>query len=140
MPVFVFSWYNLNTMTLSTPEQFGANPTNIQWTIVRGDTSPLRVEFYQDDEVTPYDTSDWTYAASAYGAKEDVIDQLETIAGAGYVEIIAGPEITRLWGTTYSQVVAELLFDLQVIIDNQTVWTPVIGTIKVLGDVTGGSL
>jgi hypothetical protein len=127
-------------MTLSTPQPFGANPVNIQWAIVRGDTSPLRVEFYEDDEVTFYDTSDWTYAASAYGAKDDVIDQLETIAGNGFVEIVASPAITALWGTTYSQVVAELLFDLQVTKNDGTIWTPVIGTIKVLGDVTGGSL
>jgi hypothetical protein len=36
--------------------------------------------------------------------------------------------------------VAELTFDLQVVIENETVWTPVIGTISVIGDVTGGSL
>jgi hypothetical protein len=36
--------------------------------------------------------------------------------------------------------VTELAFDLQVTIDGATVWTPVIGTITVLGDVTGGSL
>jgi hypothetical protein len=127
-------------MTLSTTQYFGADPVNIQWTIVRGDTSPLRIEFYENDEVTFYDTSTWTYSASAYLTKDDVIDSLETIPGDGYVEILASPEITSLWGTEYSQVVAELLFDLQVTIDNETVWTPVIGTIRVLGDVTGGSL
>jgi hypothetical protein len=127
-------------MTLPSIQTFGAKPVNIQWVIVRGDTSPLRVEFYEKDEVTFIDTGDWSFSASAYGARDDVIDPLETVAGDGYVDIIAGPEITRLWGTTYSEVVAELFFDLQVIIDGETVWTPVIGTIKVLGDVTGGSL
>lgn len=34
------------------PEIFGADPVSMQWTIVRGDTSPLRVEFYQNDETT----------------------------------------------------------------------------------------
>lgn len=122
------------------PEILGADPAIIKWNIVRGDTSPLRVEFYQNDEVTAYDTSGWQYAASAYDFKGDVIDELSVTPGNGYVEIVAGPEITALWGTGYGKVVAELAFDLQVTIDNDTVWTPVIGTISVLGDVTGGSL
>lgn len=122
------------------PEVFGADPTHIQWSVVRGDTSVLRVEFYEDDEATAYDTSTWTYLASAYDFKGDVTDELEVTAGDGYVEITALAEITELWGTGYQKTVAELAFDLQVTIDNETVWTPVIGTIKVLGDVTGGTL
>lgn len=122
------------------PEITGANPAIIKWNIVRGDTSPLRFEFYNNDEATAYDTSGWTFAASAYDFKGDVIDELEVVAGDGFVEINATPEITALWGTGYNKVVAELAFDLQVTIDSTTVWTPVIGTISVLGDVTGGSL
>ena len=121
-------------------EIFGADPARIQWTVVRGDTSPLRIEFCEADETTLFDTTGWEYAATAYDFKGDVLDELEISSGDGYVEITAGPEITALWGTGYSSVVAELAFDLQVTIDNETVWTPVIGTIKVLGDVTGGSL
>jgi hypothetical protein len=121
------------------PEIFGADPVNIKWQIVRGDTSPLRVEFYQNDEVTPYDTTGWQYLASAYDFRGDVIDELEISSGSGYVEINATSEITALWGTGYRSVVAELAFDLQVTIDD-IVWTPVLGTISVLGDVTGGSL
>lgn len=112
---------------------------NIKWNIVRGDTSPLRVEFYQDDEVTLYDTTGWEYASSAYDFKGDVTDELEVLSGAGYVEITATPDITKYWGTGYSSVVSELAFDLQVTVGD-TIWTPVIGTISVLGDVTGGSL
>jgi uncharacterized protein YaiE (UPF0345 family) len=111
----------------------------LKWQIVRGDTSPLRVEFYQDDETTLFDTSGWEYSASAYDFKGDVTDELEVSSGAGYVEITATPEITQYWGTGYNSIVAELAFDLQVTIDD-TIWTPVIGTISVLGDVTGGSL
>lgn len=122
------------------PEVFGANPSTIQWNIVRGDTSPLRVEFYQADEVTPYDTTGWDFLASTYDFQGDAVDELEITSGEGYVEIIATPEITSLWGTGFKTVVAELAFDLQVTIDNDTVWTPVVGTIRVLGDVTGGSL
>lgn len=122
------------------PEILGADPSVIQWTIVRGDTSPLRVEFYEPDEATPYDTSTWEYAATAYDSQGDALDELEVTVGNGYVEITATPEITSLWGIGFKPVVAELAFDLQVTIDNETVWTPVVGTIKVLGDVTGGSL
>lgn len=122
------------------PEIFGADPANIQWSVVRGDTSTLRVEFYENDEATPYDMTGWTFEASAYDFKGDVTDELETSVGTGYVEITAPADITALWGTGYQRTVAELAFDLQVTIDGQTVWTPVIGTIKVLGDVTGGSL
>jgi hypothetical protein len=118
---------------------FGANPYNMKWTVVRGDTAVLRVEFLQDDEVTKYSTSTWEYAAYAYDFKGDVLDELETSAGSGYVEITAPAEITKFWGIGYKAVVAELAFDLQVTIDD-TVWTPVIGTITVIGDVTGGSL
>ena len=118
----------------------GADPAIIKWQIVRGDTSPLKVEFYQDDEATFYDTTNWEFTASAYDYKGDVTDELEVVAGDGYVEITAPADITALWGTGYNSVVAELAFDLQVTIDGETVWTPVIGTITVLGDVTGGSL
>lgn len=131
--------YNIVTMTSIVPEIFGANPTNIKWNIVRGDTSPLRVEFYEDDEVTPYDTTGWEYLSSAYDYKGDTTDELETVSGPGYVEITATPDITQYWGTGYSAVVSELAFDLQVTFGD-IVWTPVIGTISVLGDVTGGSL
>lgn len=122
------------------PEVFGADPANMQWTVVRGDTSTLRVEFYENDETTPYDTAGWEYASSAYDFRGDVTDELEVVAGAGYVEITAPADITALWGTGFTKTVTELAFDLQVTIDGETVWTPVIGTIKVLGDVTGGSL
>lgn len=122
------------------PDIFGANPANIKWNIVRGDTSPLRIEFYENDEATTYDTTGWTYLASAYDIKGDVIDELEISSGSGYVEITATSDITALWGTGYSSIVAELAFDLQVTIDTDTVWTPVIGTISVLGDITGGRL
>jgi hypothetical protein len=121
------------------PEIFGANPANIKWQVVRGDTSSLRIEFFENDEVTPFDTSDWEFSSTTYDFRGDVLDELETDAGNGYVDITASSEITGFWGTGYSSTVAELAFDLQVTIDD-TIWTPVIGTITVLGDVTGGSL
>lgn len=122
------------------PQIFGADPMNVKWQIVRGDTSPLRIEFYENDEITLYDTTGWEYIASAYDFKEDMTDELEVSSGDGFVEITATPDITKYWGIGYRSTVSELAFDLQVTIDGETVWTPVIGTISVLGDVTGGSL
>jgi len=121
------------------PEIFGANPANIKWQVVRGDTSSLRIEFFENDERTYFDTSSWEFASTTYDFRGDILDELEVSAGIGYVDITAPAEITDFWGTGYSSTVAELAFDLQVTIDD-TIWTPVIGTITVLGDVTGGSL
>ena len=119
------------------PEIFGADPARIKWQIVRGDTSPLRVEFLEDDEVTYFDTSDWTFEATSYDPQSDFLDSLEVIPGEGYVDIMAPASITQFWGTGYKSIVTELTFDLQVVIDENTVWTPLIGTISVIGDVTG---
>ena len=124
-------------MTMCGPEIFGADPATIKWTVVRGDTSPLRVEFLQDDEITYFDTSDWTYEATSYDPQSDTLDALEVTAGNGYVDILAPASITEQWGFGYKPVVTELTFDLQVTIDSNTIWTPLIGTISVLGDITG---
>ena len=124
-------------MSLCSPEIFGADPARIKWNIVRGDTSPLRVEFLEDDEVTYFDTSDWTFEATSYDPQSDVLDSLEVTAGEGYVDIMAPSCITKYWGTGYKSVVTELTFDLQVTIDENTIWTPMIGTISVIGDITG---
>ena len=62
----------------------------------------------------------------------------------GALSVIATPDITKNWGLKYSKIVAELPFDLQAYLPENcedTVWTPVIGTIRVFGDVSpGGSL
>lgn len=126
-------------MTQIDLDLFGADPAIIQWTIVRGDTSPLRVYFYEADGVTAIDTSTWEFAASAYDYKNDVTDELQVVAHAGYVDVTALPDITQYWGTGYKTIVSQLGFDLQVTIGD-VVWTPVLGTIKVLADFTGGSL
>lgn len=119
------------------PEEFGSDPIIIKWNIVRGDTSKIKVEFLNNDEVTKYDTSTWTYAASAYDAKTDIIDELDVTSGPGYVEVTAPADITQYWGTAYNATVAELLFDVQVSSED-VIWTPVVGTISVIGDVSGG--
>jgi hypothetical protein len=126
--------YNIN-MSCS-PEIFGANPANIKWQVVRGDTASLRVDFYENDESTPFDTSDWQFTATSYDFRGDILDELEVEASEGYVIITAPAEITEFWGVGYNSTVAELAFDLQVLVDG-SVWTPVIGTITVFGDVSG---
>jgi hypothetical protein len=130
-------------------EKLGATPANIQWTVVRGDTATLRVDFLEDDEVTAYDTGGWTFSASAYDPAGDFIDELVVESyDDGTVFIIASQDITANWGISkYKPIVAELRFDLTATIpgdgvsgggeDLETVWTPVIGTICVLGDVSG---
>ena len=112
---------------------------------MRGDTASLEVEFLEIDETTPFDTDGWTYKATAYDATGDVLDALTVTATTGSAVITADSCLTEKWGTAYKSVVAELPFDLQITIPtygpNDTIWTPVIGTICVLGDITpGGSL
>jgi hypothetical protein len=126
-------------------EKFGATPANIQWTVVRGDTATLLVEFLEDDEVTGFDTTDWTYKATAYDPVADLLDDLTVEADGHVVTITAPASVTELWGSSaYKQVAAELKFDLEVIIEGgsgvnaDTVWTPVLGTICVLSDITPG--
>lgn len=127
-------------MNLCGPQTFGADPAIIKWNVVRGDTAILLVEFLEDDEVTFRDTSNWSFTATAYDPISGNSDDLETEDGGGYVTIVAPPYITENWGTGAGVRVAELKFDLEVITENDITWTPVIGTISVIGDVTGGNV
>ncbi len=131
-------------MCAPTVEKYGASPANIQWTVVRGDTATLLVEFLEDDEITPFDCDDWTFRATAYDPMGNVLDNLTVTVVDNEATITAPASVTEDWGTGYSQVAAELRFDLEVIIEGgsganaDTVWTPVIGTICVLSDMTPG--
>jgi hypothetical protein len=133
-------------MCAPTIEKYGASPANIQWTIVRGDSATLKIEFFEDDESTYWDTDGWTFSSTAFDPAGAILDELTVTDEAGYVTISIPAEITLNWGTQYKSVVLELPFDLQVVIpggsgEEDTVWTPVVGTICVLGNVTpGGSL
>ena len=131
-------------MCAPTVEKYGASPANIQWTVVRGDTATLLVEFLEDDEITPFDCSEWTFRATAYDPMGNVLDNLTVTVDDNEATITAPASVTEDWGTGYNQVAAELRFDLEVIIEGgsganaDTVWTPVIGTICVLSDMTPG--
>ena len=112
-------------------EYFGANPITIKWNVVRGDTAKLRVQFFENDEATLFDTTGWEYASSAYDSRGDILDELDVVIGNGYIDIVAPADVTSEWGTGSGSVVAELAFDLEINIDN-TIWTPIIGTILVI--------
>jgi hypothetical protein len=125
-------------MTSCGPEIFGSDPVNIKWSVVRGDTSTLRVDFLDNDEITHYNTNAWSYISNAYDPRTDIIDELAVIEGSGYVEISVPSDISTNWGTVFSGTVAELNFDLRVTLSDNTVWTPVVGTISVIGNVSNG--
>jgi hypothetical protein len=122
----------------------GANPANIHWNVVRGDTAKLRVSFFENDESTGYDTNGWTYKASAYSPVTGLTDILEVIPYSNYIDVIATASVTDAWGEGFKSIVAELNFDIEVTIPaspsetEDTIWTPVIGTISVQGDITRG--
>jgi len=132
------------SFVVSDTYKFGANPANIQWNVVRGDTATLKVDFLNDDEITKWNTNTWSYKATAYDPVGDVLDELLVTATTGSVTLTAPASMTLSWGSAYKTVVAELPFDLQVQMElagEDTVWTPIVGTIRVLGDITpGGSL
>lgn len=117
-------------------DEFGSDPAIIKWNVTRGDTSKLKIEFLNNDEVTKFSTSGWDYMATAYDPKTDIADELDVNSGPGWIEVIAPSDITENWGTAYNATVAELLFDVQVT-TTDFVWTPVVGTISVIGDISG---
>lgn len=133
-------------MCTPTIEKLGATPANIQWTVVRGDSSTLAVQFLQDDEVTGWNIATWDFLATAYDSTGDILDELAVTVSGSTATIFISADITKNWGSRYTSVVAELPFDLQATIPKSagelenTVWTPVIGSICVLGDITPGGL
>lgn len=126
-------------MTTSITQSFGLKPINVNWNIVRGDTAELKVEFLENDESTSFLTEGWEYSASTYDFKGDIIDELIVQIDDSGITIIAPSDITQYWGVGYGSIVGELAFDLQVV-HSDKIWTPIVGSIKVIGDVTSGGL
>jgi hypothetical protein len=124
-------------MAKCAPTQIGASPALIKWNVVRGDTARLSVEFLENDEETFINTSGWEFSATAYNPATNVSDELEVESTNGVAEIIAPDFITEQWGSDFGKTVAVLNFDLQVTLGNGDIWTPIVGTISVFGDVTG---
>lgn len=127
-------------MTLCAPDVIGLEPVNIMWNIVRGDTANLRIDFFEKDESTHYDISGWQIESSVYDPKTNIFDDLVVTKNNGWIVLTADADATRLWGTGVRQRVNELSFDVEVILDDGSTWTPVRGFISVIGDVTGGVL
>jgi hypothetical protein len=126
-----------NLSNNSVSKSFGSLPANLKWNVVRGDTASLLVQFLENDEETSYDTATWTYISSAYDHETEVTYILDTEIIENSVKITARPEVTALWGTRFLDKVADLSFDLQVTMDLDVVWTPIVGKISVVGNVTG---
>jgi hypothetical protein len=127
-------------MSTCCPDILGSNPANIKWNIIRGDTAVLTVEFLNNDEVTYFDASGWDFVATAYDSKNDSFDELEIDFSDNKLTITALPDVTENWGSGVKGKISELSFDVQVTMPDDTVWTPVIGIISVIADVTGGYL
>jgi hypothetical protein len=124
-------------------QTLGSNPAMINWRVVRGDTAKLRVSFLEKNEINQYDTTGWEYSSTAYDPKNDISYPLTVTIVDEYVDIIASAELTETWGAQQNTaIVAELSFDLQVSFpaedEDPEIWTPIIGNITVIGDVTGG--
>ena len=127
-------------MTLCVEDIIGSEPINVKWNVVRGDTASLRIDFLQEDEVTAHDISGWSLVASAYDPKTTFIDELDITVNEGWIVFPAPAELTENWGTGIRSRVNELSFDVEIILEDGTVWTAVRGFISVIGDVTGGAL
>lgn len=121
----------------STDQTIGAKPAYINWQVVRGDTSSIVIQFLESNETTAYDTSGWVYVSKAYNSRTNISYDLDVVEVTNGVKITAVPADTSTWGDKQAGKVAELSFDLQVTIDDDIVWTPVLGIISVLGDVPG---
>jgi hypothetical protein len=133
--------YNNNIMAYNynSPILIGSEPSNIKWTVVRGDDASATFEWYEDDGVTPKNTSAWSYAASAYNPKTKTKYILTCTAGTGKVTVDIPSATSALWGTGSSAIVAELNFDLQVTVAGKK-WTPILGNLVVRSDITGSAL
>tara|TARA_B110000503_G_C7011580_1_gene355922 strand:- start:58 stop:441 length:384 start_codon:yes stop_codon:yes gene_type:complete len=127
-------------MTLCAADILGANPVNIQWNVVRGDTATLRIDFLEDNEVTYLDVSTWAVEATAYDSKTETSYELQVSFIDEFVVILAEPNVTSQWGSGTKYRINELNFDVEVTLPDGSIWTPVIGTISVISDVTGGAL
>lgn len=127
-------------MTIYESKTLGNKPLSIIWNVVRGDTAILKVKFFELDEKTLLDTSTWKFEATAFNKKDKVFDELEVTLEEDCIVITADSNITEFWGTGIAPKVGELRFDLEVTIDGTVVWTPIIGSISVIGDVTGARL
>lgn len=127
-------------MSLCAEDVLGVEPVNVKWNVVRGDTSTLRIDFYQEDEEARFDISNWRFESTAFNPQDRSFTELSVTVNDGWILITAEEDITAQWGSGIQARVNELSFDIEVLLEDNTVWTPVRGFISVIGDVTGGTL
>jgi hypothetical protein len=127
-------------MTLCAEDVLGSSPVNVKWNIVRGDTATLRIDFLEDDEVTPYNISSWVIESTVYNPKTGARNDLEITKNSGWIVVTARADITAQWGDGFRYRVNELNFDVEVTLADGTVWTPVVGVVSLISDISGARL
>lgn len=111
----------------------GSSPANVMWTVVRGDDAKLSLQFLDTDGVTPLNVSGWTYSSKVKTASGLVSATVTPGASSTVVIHITDEQTSAMDIPTASP--ASYPFDLQVTKADETVWTPLIGTLRVLPDV-----
>jgi len=127
-------------MTLCAEDVLGSSPVNVKWNIVRGDTATLRIDFLEEDEVTPYNISSWVIESTVYNPKTGARNDLEITKNSGWIVVTARADITAQWGDGFRYRVNELNFDVEVTLADGTVWTPVVGVVSLISDISGARL
>jgi hypothetical protein len=127
-------------MTLCAEDVLGSSPVNVKWNIVRGDTATLRIDFLEEDEVTPYNISSWVIESTVYNPKTGARNDLEITKNTGWIVVTARADITAQWGDGFRYRVNELNFDVEVTLADGTVWTPVVGVVSLISDISGARL
>lgn len=112
----------------------GEQPAKIVWNVVRGDDSSIEITLL-DDNGTALNTSGWTYSSKA--SNSGILHTLTVTSAQNVVTVKAPSATTALWGAgAVTNPAAQLPFDLQVTKGDGTKWTPVIGRIVVIPDIT----
>lgn len=127
-------------MTLCAEDVIGSSPVNVKWNIVRGDTATLRIDFLEDDETTAYNISSWVIESSVYNPRTGARNDLEITKNNGWIVLTARADLTAQWGDGFRYRVNELNFDVEVTLSDGTVWTPVVGVISLISDISGARL
>lgn len=127
-------------MTLCAEDVLGVQPINVKWNVVRGDTASLRIDFFDQDEETRVDISSWRFESTAFNPQNNSFNELDVTVNNGWIVVTAEEDLTGSWGNGIRARVNELSFDVEVTLEDNTVWTAVRGAISVIGDVTGGTL
>ena len=112
----------------------GEQPAKIVWNVVRGDDSSIEITLL-DDNGAALNTSGWTY--SSQSSLGGTLYTLNVTSSQNVVTVKAPSAPTALWGAgPVTNPAAQVPLDLQVTNGDATQWTPVIGRIVVIPDIT----